>query len=120
MNPPRIVAKLHNIRASKPIPIGMHHTVCGSEALNLAKRLSEELANQQAIQGGSLGHQSTQNKSPEEPRSRSFEQAQKTKGNLLAFENGFYRFHDAATHRQPIFRNLKTTAEAIEFNLYLR
>lgn len=80
VNPPKIVAKNQNIRASKPIPIGMHHTVCGSEALNLAKRLSQELANQQAVQGGSLGTQSTQIKSPDEPRSRSFEQGEKAKG----------------------------------------
>lgn len=85
-NPPRIVSKHRHTRASKPIPIGMHHTVCGSEAMNLAKRLTEELASQQVTQGGSLGNTSTavsaQN-SPEELRSRSLEQGEKSKGNVL-------------------------------------
>lgn len=67
---------------SRPIPIGLHHTVCGSEALNLAKRLNEELATQQAAQGGSLGNQQQTNpaQDTDEPRSRSFEQGEKTKG----------------------------------------
>ena len=64
----------------------MHHTVCGSEAVNLAKRLTEELASQQVAQGGSLGNAQTtvsaQN-SPEEIRSRSLEQGEKSKGNAL-------------------------------------
>lgn len=84
-NPPRIVSKHRHTRASKPIPIGLHHTVCGSEAINLAKRLSEELASQQIGQGGSLG-ESTINavhSSPDELRSRSLEQGEKTKGNNL-------------------------------------
>lgn len=57
--------------------------MCGSEAVNLAKRLTEELANQQAVQCGSLGNSATvAHNSPEEPRSRSFEQSgEKTKGN---------------------------------------
>lgn len=65
----------------------MHHTVCGSEAINLAKRLTEELASQQVTQGGSLGNPSTTTASaqhsPEEIRSRSLEQAEKSKGNAL-------------------------------------
>lgn len=85
-NPPRIVSKHRHARVSKPIPIGVHHTVCGSEAVNLAKRLTEELASQQVTQGGSLGNTtttgSTQN-SPEELRSRSLEQGDKSKGNVL-------------------------------------
>lgn len=85
-NPPRIVSKHRHSRVSKPIPIGMHHTVCGSEAVNLAKRLTEELASQQVAQGGSLGNAQTtvsaQN-SPEEMRSRSLEQGEKSKGNAL-------------------------------------
>lgn len=81
-NPPKIVSKTRHVRVSKPIPIGVHHTVCGSEATNLAKRLSEELASQQALQGGSLGNPPKQHNSPDEPRSRSFEQGDKTKGNL--------------------------------------
>lgn len=120
VHPPKIVAKHFNIRASKPIPIGMHHTVCGSEALNLAKRLSEELANQQAVQGGSLGIQSTQHKTPDEPRSRSFEQGEKSKGNSLTFENEFYRIHCVTNRHQQQLMNQTIIAEAIEFNLYLR
>lgn len=85
-NPPRIVSKHRHSRVSKPIPIGMHHTVCGSEAINLAKRLTEELASQQVSQGGSLGNTTTtvsaQN-SPEEMRSRSLEQGEKSKGMSL-------------------------------------
>ncbi|XP_055304483.1 inositol hexakisphosphate and diphosphoinositol-pentakisphosphate kinase isoform X9 [Sitodiplosis mosellana] len=81
-NPPRIVSKHRHSRVSKPIPIGMHHTVCGSEAINLAKRLTEELASQQVAQVGSLGNAPTivsaQN-SPEELRSRSLEQGEKSK-----------------------------------------
>lgn len=67
---------------SRPIPIGLHHTVCGSEALNLAKRLNEELATQQAAQGGSLGNAQQAHCGPDtdEPRSRSFEQGEKSKG----------------------------------------
>lgn len=50
----------------------MHHTVCGHEAKDLAKRLTDELASQQAHQGGSLG--SKRSNSPDrEPRARSFE-----------------------------------------------
>ncbi|XP_055914305.1 inositol hexakisphosphate and diphosphoinositol-pentakisphosphate kinase isoform X15 [Eupeodes corollae] len=64
---------------SKPIPIGSHHTVSGHEAQDLAKRLNEELASQQAKQSGSL--EVNRAISPDgEPRSRSFEQRhQKTK-----------------------------------------
>lgn len=82
--PPKIVSKPRHTRASKPIPIGMHHTVCGSEAINLAKRLTEELASQQVTQCASLSTTPTttvsaQN-SPEELRSRSLEQGEKSKG----------------------------------------
>lgn len=67
-----MTSKNRHSKVSKPIPIGMHHTVCGHEAKDLAKRLTDELASQQAYQGGSLGSQ--RNKSPErEPRARSFE-----------------------------------------------
>lgn len=84
-NPPRIVTKHRHTRASKPIPIGLHHTVCGSEAINLAKRLTEELASQQVVQGGSLGNPAINavHSSPEELRSRSLEQGEKPKGNHL-------------------------------------
>ncbi|XP_055384691.1 inositol hexakisphosphate and diphosphoinositol-pentakisphosphate kinase isoform X2 [Condylostylus longicornis] len=71
-------AILEYMSTSKPIPIGTHHTVCGHEARDLAKRLSEELA--QSKQSGSL--ESNRNLSPEsEPRSRSFDNRhQKIKG----------------------------------------
>ncbi|XP_037921016.1 inositol hexakisphosphate and diphosphoinositol-pentakisphosphate kinase isoform X4 [Hermetia illucens] len=70
-----------HLKTSKPIPIGSHHTVCGHEAMDLAKRLSEELAAQQAKQSGSLG--TNRALSPDaEPRSRSYEQQHpKTKEN---------------------------------------
>ncbi|XP_044317329.1 inositol hexakisphosphate and diphosphoinositol-pentakisphosphate kinase isoform X14 [Drosophila rhopaloa] len=63
---------------SKPIPIGAHHTVSGHEAMDLAKRLNEELASQQQQQQ----NQQLRPISPDmravspdcEPRSRSFEQ----------------------------------------------
>ena len=77
------------MKSSDPIPIGQfHHTVSGHEAMDLAKRLNEELAAQQEnAAGGSLG--SNRAKSPEtEPRSRSFEQKEhKSKGKkrLLVF-----------------------------------
>ncbi|XP_034484301.1 inositol hexakisphosphate and diphosphoinositol-pentakisphosphate kinase [Drosophila innubila] len=78
---------------SKPIPIGAHHTVSGHEAMDLAKRLNEELASQQQqqqmhnqYQNQQQLHQQQQQQlrpispdmravSPDcEPRSRSFEQ----------------------------------------------
>nr|XP_043066083.1 inositol hexakisphosphate and diphosphoinositol-pentakisphosphate kinase isoform X10 [Drosophila bipectinata] len=66
---------------SKPIPIGAHHTVSGHEAMDLAKRLNEELASQQQAQF-SQQQQQLRPISPDiravspdcEPRSRSFEQ----------------------------------------------
>lgn len=60
--------------------------MCGSEAINLAKRLTEELASQQVVQGGSLGNATTTvsaQHNPEELRSRSLEQGDKSKGNAL-------------------------------------
>lgn len=66
-------------KISNPIHIG-HHTVSGHEALNLAKRLSEELATQNQTQSG---NNLTRAISPEvEPISRSFE-ARKGKLSLL-------------------------------------
>lgn len=94
--PPKIVSKPRHTRVSKPIPIGMHHTVCGSEAINLAKRLTEELASQsqQVTQSGSLGNTTTQTvsteHSPEELRSRSLEQGEKQKGNILCATAALY------------------------------
>lgn len=40
----------HHAKMSKPIPIGVHHTVAGHEAMDLAKRLTDELASQQQKQ----------------------------------------------------------------------
>lgn len=93
------MSKPRHGRVSKPIPIGMHHhTVSGSEALNLAKRLTEELASQQANQCGSLGNTppttaSTEN-SPEELRSRSLEQGEKSKGKFFccAYKSSCFHF----------------------------
>lgn len=66
-----MTSKNRHSKVSKPIPIGMHHTVCGHEAKDLAKRLTDELASQQSHQGGSLGSQ--RNNPDHEPRARSFE-----------------------------------------------
>lgn len=80
-----IKSKKRNHRSSDPIPIGQCHTVSGHEAMDLAKRLSEELAaQQQGTQSGSL--KNNRSASPDtEPRSRSFEQRQhsKAKGKFL-------------------------------------
>ncbi|XP_059614970.1 inositol hexakisphosphate and diphosphoinositol-pentakisphosphate kinase isoform X3 [Phlebotomus argentipes] len=79
-NSPSEIAPLHQfnspkIKSSEPIPIGSCHTVSGHEAMDLAKRLSKELASQQQLQGGSLG--ATRSMSPDtEPRSRSYETTQ--------------------------------------------
>lgn len=87
-NSPSEIAPLHQfnsskIKSSEPIPIGSCHTVSGHEAMDLAKRLSKELASQQQIQGGSLG--ATRSMSPDtEPRSRSYETTQsKPKGKVF-------------------------------------
>lgn len=59
--------KTRKMKPSEPIPIGSCHTVSGHEAMDLAKRLSEELAAQQQA-----GNQRPI--SPDEPRAaRSFE-----------------------------------------------
>lgn len=74
------------MRTSAPIPIGSAHTVCGHEALQLAKCLTEELANQATqASGRSLGNRVD---SPElEPRARSYDQKspQKNKGSFYAY-----------------------------------
>lgn len=72
-------------KVSKPIPIGLHHTVSGHEAMDLAKRLTDELASQQSQSGGSLGSQRPVSPT-NEPRARSFEQReQKAKGIHFCF-----------------------------------
>lgn len=76
-------------KLSNPIHIG-HHTVSGHEALNLAKRLSEELstqnqANQTASESAALNLPRAM--SPDcEPISRSFEGK---KGKLIIKRVGF-------------------------------
>ncbi|XP_039152605.1 inositol hexakisphosphate and diphosphoinositol-pentakisphosphate kinase isoform X12 [Drosophila simulans] len=75
---------------SKPIPIGAHHTVSGHEAMDLAKRLNEELASHQQQQNQQLRPISPDIRAvtPDcEPRSRSFEQ-RPTSG-VCAKEPGF-------------------------------
>ena len=75
--------KNRHVKMSKPIPIGMHHTVSGHEAMDLAKRLTDELASQQAHQGGSLVTGRPMSPEALEQRARSYEQRgeQKSKGN---------------------------------------
>ncbi|XP_017060543.1 inositol hexakisphosphate and diphosphoinositol-pentakisphosphate kinase isoform X13 [Drosophila ficusphila] len=80
---------------SKPIPIGAHHTVSGHEAMDLAKRLNEELASQQQQQQQQQQNQQLRPISPDiravspdcEPRSRSFEQ--RPSSGVCAKEPGF-------------------------------
>lgn len=128
--PPRIVSKPRHNRVSKPIPIGLHHTVCGSEAINLAKRLTEELASQsqQDQKCGSLGNTTTQTvsteHSPEEIRSRSLEQGEKSKGNILCARTVLCSlfcllFLSVLTLALARFRefNLKTKMNKINFEI---
>ncbi|XP_052900965.1 inositol hexakisphosphate and diphosphoinositol-pentakisphosphate kinase isoform X2 [Anopheles moucheti] len=83
--------RMKKIKSSSPIPIGSCHTVSGHEAMDLAKRLSEELAVQQQQQQqqhqqqhhltGSFGCGTSKDiarpLSPDsEPRARSFEHQQ--------------------------------------------
>lgn len=70
-------------RISNPIHIG-HHTVSGHEAMNLAKRLSEELATQNQTGSDSATMNLPRALSPEcETISRSFEGGKK--GELAFF-----------------------------------
>ncbi|KAK4884538.1 hypothetical protein RN001_000809 [Aquatica leii] len=60
-------------KSSRSIPIGSCHTVSGHEAMNLAKRLNEELAQQAHRER--YGYKSERAKSPDfEPRSKSYDQ----------------------------------------------
>lgn len=75
-----MTSKNRHSKVSKPIPIGMHHTVCGHEAKDLAKRLTDELASQQ---GGSLGFQ----RNTDEPRARSYENRDaKAKSKFVSYQ----------------------------------
>lgn len=58
------------------------HTVCGHEAMHLAKRLNEELANQAAQHNGSYGLNRSASPELEQQRSRSYDHKspQKSKG----------------------------------------
>jgi hypothetical protein len=73
-------------RISNPIHIG-HHTVSGHEAMNLAKRLSEELATQNQVNqtgSDSVALNLPRAMSPDcEPISRSFEGSKK--GKIIGF-----------------------------------
>ncbi|CAH1993420.1 unnamed protein product [Acanthoscelides obtectus] len=60
------------LKTSEPIPIGSSHTVSGHEAMHLAKRLNEELANQAQHGGRSYGMNRSASPEPE-PRSRSYD-----------------------------------------------
>ncbi|XP_072390561.1 inositol hexakisphosphate and diphosphoinositol-pentakisphosphate kinase 2 isoform X3 [Diabrotica undecimpunctata] len=70
-----------NMKSSNPIPIGNSHTVCGHEAMHLAKCLNEELANQ-AAQQGSRSYGLNRATSPEldQQRSRSYDHKSPQKG----------------------------------------
>uniref|UniRef100_A0A6P7F9R5 Inositol hexakisphosphate and diphosphoinositol-pentakisphosphate kinase n=1 Tax=Diabrotica virgifera virgifera TaxID=50390 RepID=A0A6P7F9R5_DIAVI len=70
-----------NVKSSNPIPIGNSHTVCGHEAMHLAKCLNEELANQ-AAQQGSRSYGLNRATSPEldQQRSRSYDHKSPSKG----------------------------------------
>ncbi|XP_034668595.1 inositol hexakisphosphate and diphosphoinositol-pentakisphosphate kinase isoform X9 [Drosophila subobscura] len=57
---------------SKPIPIGSHHTVSGHEAMDLAKRLNEELASQQH----QLSHHQQQQQQQQQQQSQGQSQQQ--------------------------------------------
>ncbi|CAH1125449.1 unnamed protein product [Ceutorhynchus assimilis] len=72
-------------QTSAPIPIGSAHTVCGHEALQLAKCLTKELANQ-ATQASGRSYNNNRAISPEpEPRSRSYDHKSPRKGKAEKF-----------------------------------
>ncbi len=119
-----MTSKNRHSKVSKPIPIGMHHTVCGHEAKDLAKRLTDELASQQAHQqGGSLGSQ--RKNSPEhEPRARSFENRDaKVKSSLVNIEKCFAVFEcfifclQATTSTIKVYKPLTIKVCILHFNL---
>ncbi|CAH1111385.1 unnamed protein product [Psylliodes chrysocephalus] len=69
------------LKSSDPIPIGSSHTVSGHEAMHLAKRLNEELANQAANQGSrSYGLNRATSPELEQQRSRSYDHKSPQKG----------------------------------------
>ncbi|XP_062537561.1 inositol hexakisphosphate and diphosphoinositol-pentakisphosphate kinase 2 isoform X20 [Armigeres subalbatus] len=88
--------KIRKIKTSEPIPIGSCHTVSGHEAMDLAKRLSEELAAQQ--QAGSQ-----RPISPDEPRtSRSFEHG---KHSRIKVDHARYYHSQQAVYNQDSSTN---------------
>lgn len=101
---PKMTNKQRHTKMSKPIPIGLHHTVSGHEAMDLAKRLTDELASQQSQSGGSLGS-SQRPVSPEtEPRARSFEQReQKAKGIILKIGSIVTFYHITAYYYMLLY-----------------
>ncbi|XP_050294497.1 inositol hexakisphosphate and diphosphoinositol-pentakisphosphate kinase isoform X2 [Anthonomus grandis grandis] len=84
------------IKSSAPIPIGNAHTVCGHEALHLAKCLTEELANQATQSSGrSLGNRTV---SPDqEPRARSYDHKSPQKGKAENFHQSLDAVNNAAS-----------------------
>ncbi|XP_062537541.1 inositol hexakisphosphate and diphosphoinositol-pentakisphosphate kinase isoform X2 [Armigeres subalbatus] len=93
--------KIRKIKTSEPIPIGSCHTVSGHEAMDLAKRLSEELAAQQ--QAGSQ-----RPISPDEPRtSRSFEHGKHSR----IKDHARYYHSQQAVYNQGIAASVKFNAE---------
>ncbi|ERL95500.1 hypothetical protein D910_12762 [Dendroctonus ponderosae] len=74
-------------KSSSPIPIGNAHTVCGNEARQLAKCLTEELANQ-ATQSVGRSFATNRAVSPEtEPRARSYDHKTPPKGKGKSLES---------------------------------
>ncbi|XP_055589613.1 inositol hexakisphosphate and diphosphoinositol-pentakisphosphate kinase isoform X2 [Uranotaenia lowii] len=92
--------RIRKIKSSEPIPIGSCHTVSGHEAMDLAKRLSEELAaQQQAASGGQRPL------SPDEPRAaRSFEKHGRIKdvSSSVQVPAASHKF-DSATNELPLW-----------------
>lgn len=100
---PRITNKNRHSKVTKPIPIGAHHTVSGHEAMDLAKRLTDELASQQS---GSLGTQRAG--SPEtEPRSRSYDQKKtKEKGKIINCVMLIYQFDLSSSKNTIVYHRI--------------
>ncbi|XP_021696376.1 inositol hexakisphosphate and diphosphoinositol-pentakisphosphate kinase isoform X7 [Aedes aegypti] len=91
--------KTRKMKPSEPIPIGSCHTVSGHEAMDLAKRLSEELAAQQQA-----GNQRPI--SPDEPRAaRSFEHGKhsRIKGITTSVKPESDPVFESATNELPLY-----------------
>ncbi|XP_055525470.1 inositol hexakisphosphate and diphosphoinositol-pentakisphosphate kinase isoform X3 [Wyeomyia smithii] len=91
--------RMRKLKSSEPIPIGSCHTVSGHEAMDLAKRLSEELAAQQQNSG-------QRPRSPDEPRAaRSFEHGKpgRMKGETLSVKIESIPNYQSATNELPLY-----------------